>query len=97
MAKHRVQTFDSTGAVIEIDDSGIVYVGGQESTASLDVDPDVPIAESDVTGLVADLALKAPLPSPVLTGHPTGVTESALNNSTSLASTAYADAAFDVE
>ncbi len=53
----------------------------------------VPIAEADVTGLVADLLLKAPLASPALTGHPTGVTESPLDNSTRLASTAYTDAA----
>lgn len=49
-------------------------------------------AESDVTNLVSDLAAKAPLASPALTGHPTGVTESANDNSTRLATTAYADA-----
>lgn len=53
----------------------------------------LPIAESDVTGLVSDLAAKAPLASPALTGHPTGVTESPGDNSTRLASTAYVDTA----
>jgi hypothetical protein len=57
----------------------------------------LPIAESDVTGLVTDLAAKAPLASPTFTGHPVGVTETASNNSTRLASTAYGDAAVAVE
>ena len=35
------------------------------------------------------LAAKAPLASPAFTGHPTGVTESASNNSTRLATTAF--------
>lgn len=50
-------------------------------------------AESDVTGLVADLALKAPLASPAFTGTPTAPTQSAGNNSTRLATTAYVDTA----
>lgn len=49
------------------------------------------LAESDVTSLVTDLAAKAPLASPTFTGHPVGVTESAADNSTRLATTAYAD------
>jgi hypothetical protein len=53
----------------------------------------LPIAESDVTSLTADLGLKAPLASPTFTGHPVGVTETANNNSTRLASTAYVDTA----
>jgi hypothetical protein len=57
----------------------------------------LPIAESDVTGLVADLAAKAPLVSPTFTGHPVGVTEAALTNSTRFATTAYMDAAVGVE
>ncbi len=59
--------------------------------------PTVPVLESDVTGLVADLALKAPLASPGLTGSPTAPTKSALDNSTKIATTAYADAAVGVE
>jgi hypothetical protein len=48
--------------------------------------------QSDVTNLVSDLALKAPLASPALTGNPTAPTQSAGNNSTRIATTAYADA-----
>jgi hypothetical protein len=59
---------------------------------------DIPaIAESGVTGLVSDLALKAPLASPALTGTPTAPTPAALDNSTKLATTAYDDAAVAVE
>jgi hypothetical protein len=53
--------------------------------------------ESDVTGLVSDLASKAPLASPALTGTPTAPTASALDNTTKLATTAYADAAVAAE
>jgi hypothetical protein len=51
------------------------------------------LAEADITGLVADLALKAALASPALTGSPTAPTQTALDNSTKIATTAYADAA----
>lgn len=50
-------------------------------------------AESDVTSLVSDLALKAPLASPALTGNPTAPTQTALNASTRVATTAYVDSA----
>lgn len=50
-------------------------------------------AQSTVVNLVSDLALKAPLASPALTGNPTAPTQAALNNSTRLATTAYVDAA----
>lgn len=46
-------------------------------------------AESDVTSLVADLALKSPLASPALTGTPTAPTASAGTNTTQLATTAF--------
>jgi hypothetical protein len=57
--------------------------------------PTVPIAQSDVTTLTADLAAKAPLASPAFTGTPslpsgsTGVTQAAATSNTSLATTAY--------
>ena len=57
----------------------------------------VTIAESQVTGLTTDLAAKAPLASPALTGTPTAPTASALDNSTKVATTAYADSAVLVE
>lgn len=46
-------------------------------------------AQSDVTNLTADLAAKAPLASPALTGTPTAPTQTAGNNSTRLATTAF--------
>ena len=49
----------------------------------------------DRNGTIADdtdLALKAPLASPALTGSPTAPTQSANDNSTKIATTAYADA-----
>lgn len=49
----------------------------------------LPIAESDVTNLVSDLALKAPLASPALTGNPTAPTPTAGDNDTSIATTAF--------
>ncbi|WP_138332070.1 MULTISPECIES: hypothetical protein [Rhizobium] len=50
-------------------------------------------AQSTIVNLVSDLALKAPLASPALAGNPTAPTQAAGNNSTRLATTAYADAA----
>jgi Major tropism determinant N-terminal domain/Pectate lyase superfamily protein len=55
------------------------------------------LGESDIANLVADLAAKAPLASPSLTGTPTAPTASALTNSTEIATTAYADSAVSVE
>lgn len=48
----------------------------------------VPIAESDVTSLVADLALKAPLASPTFTGTPVAPTAAQNTNTTQIATTA---------
>jgi len=47
------------------------------------------IPESDVTNLVAHLALKAPLASPVLTGTPTAPTAGPGTNTTQIATTAF--------
>lgn len=46
-------------------------------------------SQSDVTNLVSDLALKAPLASPALTGTPTVPTATAGTNTTQAASTAF--------
>ena len=57
------------------------------------------LGEADIANLTSDLALKAPLASPTFTGTPTlptgsiATTQSALNNTTALATTAYTDAA----
>lgn len=50
-------------------------------------------AQSDVTNLTADLALKAPLASPALTGTPTAPTATAGTSTTQLATTAFVGAA----
>jgi hypothetical protein len=47
------------------------------------------IAEGDITNLVSDLSLKAPLASPTFTGTPAAPTASAGTNSTQIATTAY--------
>lgn len=47
------------------------------------------VAQSQVTNLTSDLALKAPLASPALTGTPTVPTAAADTNTTQAASTAY--------
>ena len=51
------------------------------------------LAQSQVTNLTTDLAAKADLASPALTGNPTAPTQTAGNNSTRLATTAYVDTA----
>lgn len=50
-------------------------------------------AQSTITDLVTDLAAKAPLASPAFTGNPTAPTQTASDNSTKIATTAYVDAA----
>jgi hypothetical protein len=50
---------------------------------------DIEIAESQVTGLVGDLALKAPLDSPALTGTPTAPTADTGDNSNTIATTEF--------
>ena len=49
--------------------------------------------QSEITNLVGDLALKAPLASPALTGTPTAPTASAGTSTTQLATTAFVGAA----
>jgi hypothetical protein len=57
--------------------------------------PTLPIAESDVTNLVTDLAAKAPLASPALTGNPTAPTPATEDNDTSIATTAFCKTAIN--
>lgn len=56
-----------------------------------------PIAVAETARAEAAEALLAPLASPALTGSPTAPTKTALDNSTKLATTAYADSAVAVE
>lgn len=68
--------------------AGTDYVAPTGSGAAL-----TGITESQVANLVTDLAAKAPLASPALTGTPTAPTAGAGTNSTQIATTAYADTA----
>jgi len=51
------------------------------------------LSQSSITNLTTDLAAKAPLESPALTGTPTAPTATAGDNSTKVATTAYVDSA----
>lgn len=53
----------------------------------------VTLVEGDIQGLSADLAAKAPLASPALTGTPTSPTAATTDNSTAIATTAFVKAA----
>ena len=88
----------ATNTKITYDSKGLVTAG-----TSL-VAGDIPnIAESQVTNLVSDLALKAPLASPTFTGTPTlptgtiAVTQTAGNNTTAIATTAFATTALNLK
>lgn len=76
------------------DDPLFTYDGLLLSVPSITTD-DITInnglPQSSVTDLVSDLALKAPLASPALTGNPTAPTQTAGDNSTKIATTAYVD------
>lgn len=50
---------------------------------------DVVLSESDITGLTSDLAAKAPIASPALTGTPTAPTAALGTNTTQIATTAF--------
>ncbi len=72
----------------------------QESTSARTVVVGDQIAAAITVQTITDIeaadALKATLASPQLTGHPKGVTESNNDNSTNLATTAYADAGLSI-
>ena len=66
----------STAGYVKTDASGVL-----SSSAA--------VAQGDVTGLTSDLALKAPLASPALTGTPTAPTATAGTNTTQVATTEF--------
>lgn len=71
-----------------------IVIGGTATNPTISVaDSTLVVAESQVTSLVADLALKAPLASPALTGNPTAPTQSSSDNDTSIATTAFVQTA----
>lgn len=55
--------------------------------------PSATVPQAEVTNLVSDLALKAPIASPPLTGVPTAPTATAGTNTTQLATTAFVQSA----
>ena len=70
--------------------SGMILDG---TIVNADVNASAAIAQSKIADLTTDLAAKAPLASPALTGTPTAPTATAGTNNTQVATTAYADAA----
>ena len=70
--------------------SGMIANG---TIVDADVNASAAIAQSKIANLTTDLAAKAPLASPALTGIPTAPTATAGTNNTQVATTAYADAA----
>ena len=60
-----------------------------------DINATAAIAQSKISGLTSDLADKAPLASPALTGVPTAPTAAANTNTTQVATTAFAKAEAD--
>jgi hypothetical protein len=70
-------------------DTSIATTAHVQANAALKANVTHTHSESDITNLVSDLALKAPLASPALTGTPTAPTATAGTNTTQLASTAF--------
>ncbi len=73
--------------------AAIAYSKLNLAGAVTDADLAGSIAQSKITNLVSDLALKAPLASPTLTGTPAAPTAAPGTNTTQLATTAFATAA----
>jgi hypothetical protein len=73
------------GAAVAADVATWAEITGKPATFP----PTVPITQNDVTNLVNDLTLKAPLASPALTGTPTAPTAAPGISTTQIASTAF--------
>ena len=71
--------------------TGLTITDGKMTAATF---TNIAIEESQVTNLTTDLAAKAPLASPALTGTPTAPTAAANTNSTQIATTAFVMNAF---
>lgn len=82
----KIKTVDGTGSLLDAD-----LLDGLNSTAFATATHSH--AQTDVTNLISDLALKAPLASPALTGNPTAPTPSVGDTDTSIATTAFVMAA----
>jgi hypothetical protein len=81
---------DANVTTAKIADSAITSAKIADGTiVDTDVNASAAIAQSKISGLTADLAAKAPLASPALTGVPTAPTAAAATNTTQVATTAY--------
>ncbi len=80
----------NVGAFGSVSKASIFTVNGKGLVTAAS-ESNIQIAESQVTNLVSDLALKAPLASPTFTGNPAAPTQTQADNSTKLATTAYVD------
>ena len=93
----KVKTVDGVGSGLDADlldaQEGSYYLAWANFTGKpTTFPPTLPIAESDVTNLVSDLAAKAPLASPTFTGDPKAPTPATADNDTSIATTAHVQA-----
>ena len=87
---------DGTIATADIADSAITSAKIADGTiVDADINASPAIAQSKVADLTTDLAAKAPLASPALTGVPTAPTAAANTNTTQVATTAFAKAEAD--
>lgn len=89
-----------TNAIAALDVSAIAGAASKTLTSISETDgkisatySNIAIAESQVTNLTTDLAAKAPLASPALTGTPTAPTATAGTNTTQIATTAFVQTA----
>lgn len=82
----------ASGEMYFATDTGVLHIGNGGNTVVKALLTGS-ILESQVTGLVADLGLKAPLASPALTGAPTAPTAAGGTNTTQLATTAFVHSA----
>ena len=87
---------DGTIATADIADSAITSAKIADGTiVDADINASAAIAQSKVANLTTDLADKAPLASPALTGVPTAPTAAANTDTTQVATTAFAKAEAD--
>jgi hypothetical protein len=83
-----VPTWVSETGDVTISDTGVTAIASGV-IVDADVNASAAIAQSKISGLATDLAAKAPLASPALTGVPTAPTATAGTNTTQVATTAF--------
>ena len=83
-----VPTWVAESGDVLISDTGVTSISAGV-IVDADVNASAAIAQSKISGLTTDLAAKAPLASPALTGTPTAPTAAAGTNTTQVATTAF--------